>query len=454
MSGLNPEFRRNLWLELTPHRLIAMPLLLALVVALVYVASAEKMEGVATTAAVIAGLLLLVWGARSTGDSVLEEVRGRTWDAQRMSAIGPWAMTWGKLLGAASFSWYGGAMALAVLLWTTPRGWPHSPVKLGALLAAAGVLAQAAACLAGLSAARKGQPQRTSIGIWLVVLMLFLLGPSIGFLTSEQQPVAWWGRSYGAMNFALASVACFAAWGVFGVYRSLCGELQVRTTPWAFALFALFLTAYVAGFWTVPGIDLELRGRTALLVCGLLVCGTLTYIQLFSERTGVIVFRRVQVSLARVKSAAGPRALRRALEELPCWTVGFALTGAFCALGVALLPPGAFGGMSVRNAALVPLPLFLLLARDICIFLFFAFARQPRRVEGATLLYLAVLYGIVPWLLRAADLHDLAELVLPAVFEYPGKAIAVAAVHFAIAAAFMVWRLRKARRPEPPAPQD
>ena len=80
--------------------------------------------------------------------------------------------------------------------------------------------------------------------------------------------------------------------------------------------------------------------------------------------------------------------------------------------------------------------------------------RQPRRVEGATLLYLAVLYGIVPWLLRAADLHDLAELVLPAVFEYPGKAIAVAAVHFAIAAAFMVWRLRKARRPEPPAPQD
>jgi len=249
------------------------------------------------------------------------------------------------------------------------------------------------------------------------------------------------------MNFVLASIACFASWAVFGVYRSLCGELQVRTTPWAFALFALFLTAYVAGFWTVPGIDLALRGRTAFLICGLFVCATLTYVELFSERTGVIVVRRVQVRLGRGE-------LRRALEEIPCWTVGFLLTGIFCALGMALLPAGAFGGVPTRTAALVPLPLFLLLGRDVCIFLFFSFARQPRRVEGATLIYLAVLYGIVPWLLRAGDLNDLANLVLPPVFDAPGTAIAVAAVHFAIAASFMTWRLRKTWHAAPPQQKD
>src|SRR5258706_424724 len=106
MTEMNPEFRRNLWLELTPHRLIAMPLLLVLVLALVYyLTDAGKHESVATAAAVMAGGLLAVWGARSAGESVIEEVRARTWDAQRMSAIGPWAMTWGKLFGAAAFSW-------------------------------------------------------------------------------------------------------------------------------------------------------------------------------------------------------------------------------------------------------------------------------------------------------------------------------------------------------------
>lgn len=448
MIGLNPEFRRNLWLELTPHRLLAMPILLGLVLALVYVASAEhKVEGVATAAAVIAGGLLVVWGARGTGASVVDEVRGRTWDAQRMSAIGPWAMTWGKLFGAASFAWYGGLMSLAVVLVAVPRAWVHSSAKVAALIAAAGLLAQATACLTGLAAARKGAAPRASLGVWLIVLLLVLVGPSVSFLTTEQQPIAWWGENYRATNLVLASVATFAAWGVFGVYRALCGELQVRTTPWAFTLFALFLTAYVAGFWTVPGIELSARGPTALLVCGMLVCSTLTYLQLFAERTGVIVFRRVQVSLARGE-------WRRALEELPCWTVGFVLTGLFCALGVALLPAGAFGNLSVRNAALVPLPFFLLLGRDICVFLFFSFARQPRRVEGATMFYLLLLYGIIPWLLRAAGFADLADLVLPPALEAAGKAIAIAAVHFGIAAGFVAWRWRKYQRPAPPAQQS
>ena len=447
MIALNPEFRRNLWLELTPHRLLAMPLLLGLVLALVYLLSGvDKRESVAGWAAMIAAGLLLIWGARSAGDSVFEEVRARTWDAQRMSAIGPWAMTWGKLFGAASFSWYGGLMALAVLAVSSPEGWAHSTIKLAALIAAAGLLAQGAACLTGLAAARKSTAPRTSLGSWLVVVLIIMVGPSIGFLTTEQRPIAWWGESYRAMNFVLASVACFAAWAVFGVYRSLCAELQVRTTPWAFAAFALFLTSYVAGFWTIPGIELAARGRTAFVLAGLLVCGTLTYVQLFAERTGVIVFRRVQVRLTRGE-------LRRALEELPCWTVGFALTGIFCALGVALLPGGAFGSLPARNAALVPLPLFFLLGRDVCVFLFFSFARQPRRVEGATLFYLVLLYGILPWLLRAAHFDDLADLVLPPVLEGAGKASVIAAVHFAAAAALVAWRWRKYQHPVPPAAQ-
>ena len=81
----------------------------------------------------------------------------------------------------------------------------------------------------------KGLARRASVGSWLIVLLIVILGPASGFVTSEHVPVSWWRSQHDAMNFMLASVFAFAAWAGFGVYRTLCGELQVRTTPWAFA---------------------------------------------------------------------------------------------------------------------------------------------------------------------------------------------------------------------------
>src|SRR5262249_13290798 len=229
----------------------------------VYAASSDKVPSMATAAAVIAAAMLAVWGTRATADCITEEVRERTWDAQRMSAISPWAMTWGKLLGAASFAWYGGLMALAALVLTSPRGWAHPAAKVALLIGFGSLLLQCIACLAGVSAARKGYARQGRVGSWLVVLLIIVFGPSIGFVTNEHVPAVWWHEQYDAMNFMLASVACFAAWAGFGVYRALCSELQVRTTPWAFAAFALFLTGYLAGFFVVPGAD-SLRARDAV----------------------------------------------------------------------------------------------------------------------------------------------------------------------------------------------
>jgi hypothetical protein len=56
--------------------------------------------------------------------------------------------------------------------------------------------------------------------------------------------------------------------------------------------------------------------------------------------------------------------------------------------------------------------------------------------------YLVLLYGVVPWLLRAAELRTLADFVLPPIFERPAYSAAVLAVHVAIAAGFAAWRWR------------
>ena len=88
---MNPEFYRNLLLELSLHRLIAMPVILLLIYAAAGVGDdSETVSDIAYT--VMIGLLVL-WGTRLTADSVLGEVRARTWDSQRMSGIGPFAMS-------------------------------------------------------------------------------------------------------------------------------------------------------------------------------------------------------------------------------------------------------------------------------------------------------------------------------------------------------------------------
>jgi hypothetical protein len=438
VTDLNPEFRRNLWLELTTHRLVAMPALLLLVLALVYAASEQPLESVAAASAWIAAGLGL-WGARNTADAVMEEVRGRTWDGQRMSAIGPWKMSWGKLLGASAFAWYGALMALLVLLATTPRALPQAGAKIAALILAGSVLAQGACGLAGLMAARKGTVRQGALSALLLFLLLVLIGPAVGLFSDAARAMNWWARSYPTFDFMLVTVSMFAAWSVFGVYRAMCTQLQVRTTPWALVAFALFLTGYFAGFWIVPGAQPRL-GLYAVLAVGLIVSGLLTYLHLFSEQSGVIVFRRLQVRLAR-------REWRRALEETPCWVAGLALAAVFSLLGMLLIDP-AHLPKDARELGYAPLPVFLLLARDAAIFLLFAFAWQPRRAEAAAFFYLVLLYGLIPGLLKAAGMDAAAQLLLPPIFTEPGKAALISAVHLAIAAALVAWRWRAYHRRE------
>ena len=434
---LNPELRRNLWLELTLHRLIAMPVVLLMVFAMIHVASEDGAAKVGYAAAWIAGLLLGVWGVRNAGDCVLEEVRARTWDAQRLSAIGPWSMTWSKLLGSVSFAWYGGLIALAVLLACAPRDWPVSAAMVAAMIVAGSVLAQAAAGLAGLATARKGQAKRGGAGVWLLIVLLVLVGPGVaGLAFSREAGWQWWGDDYARWNFALASATCFAAWAVFGLYRSMCTELQVRTTPWAFALFLLFLIGYSAGFWIAPGAGSRIV-LYALVLSAMAVSGTMTYLQLFTEQTGIIVFRRVKVRIARGE-------WRRALEELPCWPVAFAMAAAACVTAQLVLPV-SIGDNELRRLFAAPVPFFLLLARDVGIFLFFAFARQPRRVEAAVVFYLAMLYWVMPGLAALADWKWLAEFLLPFLLPSAGAAIGVAALHAGVGAALLAWRWRSYR---------
>ena len=92
---ISPEFQRNIWLELTSHRLVGMPAVLLAVFFLIYLVTGELFsDATRITAMTLYFLLALLWGTRLAGEALVNEIQDRTWDQQRMSSISPWSMSW------------------------------------------------------------------------------------------------------------------------------------------------------------------------------------------------------------------------------------------------------------------------------------------------------------------------------------------------------------------------
>jgi len=109
----NPEFIRNLWLEFTLHRVLVMPAIVGILFLLMYLVNGQKLDSAtAVSAAILFCSIIFIWGTRVASESVIQEINASTWDTQRMSAMGPWSMAWGKLFGSTVFVWYGGFICM------------------------------------------------------------------------------------------------------------------------------------------------------------------------------------------------------------------------------------------------------------------------------------------------------------------------------------------------------
>lgn len=428
---MNPELRRNLWLELTLHRLVAGPVALGLVFALVYNLSGPERVGPLAVTAVSLFIAFALWGAVQAGDAVQGEVRARTWDGQRMSALEPWAMTWGKLAGAPAFAWYGCGFCLVAYLFVSPD---VAAPKIALFMLAGMVLLAAVSLIGSIVAGRKAVARRSSTA-WVMGVALVFVGPWMSALTVSDADIAWWGRSWVRIDFLLGSTLLFAAWAVFGAHRLMCQELRVRTLPWAWVAFLLFVTAYVSGYGIRPEDTLGQKVNV-LLIAGLVMSMVTIYPLLFSEGSGAMAVRRLVLRFAA-------RDHRRLLEETPLWPVSLVLAFVFCALTVAVVGAGGSDSGIIRGVVLAPVPLVLLAVRDTALYMVFALARQPRRAETATIFYLLLLHWLVPMLLNAAGAKGIADLVLPPFWERPGFAAAVAAVQAVAVVAVAAWRWRK-----------
>lgn len=433
---MNPELRRNLWMELTRHRLIGMPTVLLLVFALFATGEARDWRPGAFSSAVFLFVLLAhFWGTRLASESVSDEVRERTWDWQRLSALTPWQMTWGKLLGATAFTWYGAAICVVVLFVASwPEIGPAIAAWLAIALAGSAVALHGAAMTASLQASRKDSRLGHRIGaLMFIPLALVTMGAFLFPGWHEARELQWHGRSWNLLRFSAASALAFALWAVLAAYREMCRELKARTLPWALPAFIFFLAFYGAGF--APP---QASSTMAFLFAGLVASLALMYYTLFADVTNLMLARRIATH-------AGAGDWRRVLEELPLWIWPLLLAVVFAALASRTVTTD-FSIARWRSLGLFPVAVALLAVRDAGLLAFFALGRRARRVEAATLLYIVLLWWVIPGLLFAMGLTAIATFVLPFGYLDGWQATLIAAVHAAIAWSLVGWRWFRARK--------
>jgi hypothetical protein len=431
----NPEFRRNLWLEFSLHRLIAAPVVIGLV--LLLVATASKNTALANLANASAWgfvLAVLLWGTQLAGAAVSSEARERTWDTQRMSAIGPWAMTWGKLLGAPAYAWYVGLILLPVFVFCGLARGDLPVLRLALAMLCGALMLHGTALTASVYAARKNLQRRGTSMLLVLALFFIVVLPGMRFLDSAKLTTVWWHTRLDTVDFLLASTAVFAGWAVLGAYRSMCAALEMRTRPWALPAFIVFSALWAAGFLQ-QGKSGEMHSVFTVLACAAAASAMFSYLLLFAEPAGASSWQRLRMRLRA-------RQTRRVLEEAPLWLVAL-VTGLVLGIAAMLADSG-----HVRTSNLMPFAMMLFALRDAAIFQFFALAREPRRVEAAVLFYLIVLYGLLPGLLHAMDATRAAHLILPNIVTDSASGTLILLAQAGIAMACAWWRWKTVHAPD------
>ncbi len=370
---MNAEFQRNLWLELTPRRMFVM----AVVLALIFFAAAlteGTVSGPGEAARWLYYVIVVIWGTRNAASGVVGEIRDRTWDGQRLSSLGADTMALGKLFGSTIYNWFGGAICLVVMLadLLSSRGPFVALIDLVYYLAI-GVIAQAAALLASLIAARRRQVHSRfdifvyqAVGIFaaIAVYLVWAVADPASSIFAHKAPtnfIAWWGLGLAARGFLLLSLAVFTAWMLTGCYRQMRLELMMRNGPFVWLGFLLFIGIYVAGF------DAWLSGNPALIHLDavarrLLLAGTafatLAYLMAFLEPKDRVQYRWLGGALAKFRVGS-------AFMRLQGWMTAYLAT---LGIGIVLLlwlgqtstPPdqamvGAMLGFFTRDMAVIVL---------------------------------------------------------------------------------------------------
>jgi len=426
---MNPELQRNLWLEASPSRL----LLIAGLLLLVFAAASVAPQGLATPSSAALALywfFAVLWGTRSAAQSVVVEIRERTWDSQKLSSIGPWEMVWGKLFGATAANWFGALICLPfVLLHAAHDTSVASAAIYGMILLSLGVFAQGVALLSSLVLIRRNTGnwrldiflcQVAGIGAAFTYYSLWSSVPA--FERSGTSSIDWWGHAFNLTSFHLVSLLVFLAWALVGCWRVMRAELRFANGPYVWLAYLAYGAIYCAGFESWIGHRLNMPGDGEPVTAKLALAGlsllAATYSMAFLEPKDPVRLRWLGEQIRAGRA-------HQAFLALDCWMLSYAAT---LMVGLLLAAIWAAGG---KDGALIVLAVLGFLTRDVAIFVLMQ-GRAGGKGDFAALGILGALYLLMPTLLAGLHLQALNFLVMPS-----GPLAAIAAWAEGLACAYL-----------------
>lgn len=439
---LNPEFKRHIWLELTPTRLVLAPLVLGAIFFLVYLKNTEFLNFLSelrTVAMAIFSIVIFLWGGKLAAESVIGEVNDGTWEAQRMTAMAPWTMAWGKLLGSTAYAWYIGIYCAIVYCFAAIR-LPDTLMYVKFLITVSlSVIMVHCLCISSTLFKIRKLRHREKIGsssvVLLGVLLLMMLGPAVGLWSKGMaEHVRWFAATVRASDFVLWSVLFFTGWAVAGLYRNMRFELQETNGPFPWLAFLICLMGYLSGFvWGIDDIGFMERVMAALLIC-FGMGSFIVYLMVFVESREFVWMRRFMHRMRQ-------RDWRAVGNLMPLWGTALLLT--LVVWGALVFICLTAGGEPSRQIFQPPvlwlINVLLFLLRDLTLLFCVSLKENVRRAEMAAMFYLMILYLLIPLLLEAADATEMLSAFLP-LFEprFWSGTLPVAAQF-----AFLIWLMLK-----------
>ena len=449
---MNAELHRYVWLEITPFRLIATPIIVVVVMFLIVASGGEKPWDIIASMSLVAySLCAFIVGSARAFASVTDEVRDRTWDFQRMSALPPWSLAIGKIVGAPMFMSYIALCCMVAFLLAATQTQVAHPVLTVVTYFATAVLLHGLAVALSAALARSTLSPRARRGLPVVVglLVLFSFIPSLAFRLIEAKDgqqsagmLQWYVfESISIELFSAFTLVAFAAWAVFAAWRAMARELRERAWWWAWPLFSAFVWLWFAGLNHAALLGTIDPGAAAacLAIC---LLTSACYLQFFLDPL-------TRVSLARLAHSGTDAQSKPWHQRVPHWAIHAVIAVAAAGIaamiggGVQITKRGATDD-TLRTALAVALPLALMFIRDAAIVSCFTLSTRMKRQLGAAIFCVVALNLLLPWALNAVGLTTMAHWAFP-FFNDPRSGWPMAATGFAAHSALallVLWWLR------------
>lgn len=365
---LGPEFHRHVWQRFSWLNLSLLPILIGIGLLLSYM-SFWVHDSVRAANFVHEGGLYAVyphWSYRSLFLSVpllffalyfygvteassafTAELKNKTWDLPKMSAIRPAHLVLGKLFGTTSAAWYFGLGILACVLFAYANmfedvteagntyGPPHVQLvypavydvfALGLVIILSAFVGHVVAVFGSLqNLARRRTETRTAMFVGLLV-SYFLFNALIGifepkFLGELGENIfgfsaIWFGIALKPSEFFLYSLGFVLFWMVVGLHRMARCELGFQSYPFVWIAFLAALSVYFVGLF----VRADLTGNAFALYCIPFIIFAYAAFSDASRRSSDIG------GYLRFFAAWRRKDAKRMLETVPMWVPLFGIT--------------------------------------------------------------------------------------------------------------------------------